>query len=244
MAVIGLPPFGEFELLPPETAVIRFDKYIRRLSNMFKAMDITDPERQKAMLPHYMGEQATDIFDTLTMPAVNPDDQTLNDVYKCATHAIKDHCEPHMSVDHLVYSIRKEVQNTSETVSEFYTRLVILAKRCDFQNSDLEIKRQIIQGTTSHRLQRKAIESSLSLADLLKHARAMEMSNEQNSVIEKKTHVNCVAQSNKKYFKPTQYTVRPNQTCGLCGGPYPHKCECRAKGKESRLCGRTNHLPR
>ena len=241
MAAIGLPPFGEFELLPRETAAIRFDKYIRRLSNMFKAMDITDPERQKAMLLHYMGEQATDIFDTLTMPAVNPDDQTLNDVYKCATRAIKEHFEPHKSVDHLVYSFRKEVQSTCETVSEFYTRLVILAKRCDFQNSDLEIKRQIIQGTTSHRLRRKAIESSLSLADLLKHARAMEMANEQTSVIEK-THVNYVAQSNKKHFKPTQYTVRPNQTCGLCGGPYPHKGECRAKGKECRLCGRMNHF--
>ena len=49
---------------------------------------------------------------------------------------------------------------------------------CD---SDLEIKRQIIQGTSSLRLRRKAIEQSLTLENVLKTARAMETANEHTS---------------------------------------------------------------
>ena len=56
---------------------------------------------------------------------------------------------------------RKENQKADESTAEFHTRLAILAKKCDFADTDLEIKRQIIQGTSSNRLRRKAVEKEL-----------------------------------------------------------------------------------
>ena len=68
MAAINLPNFPEFELHPRETAPMRFDKYIKRLNNMFEAMNITKDSQQKAMLLHYVGEETCDIFETLSVP--------------------------------------------------------------------------------------------------------------------------------------------------------------------------------
>ena len=61
---------------------------------------------------------------------------------------------------------------------------------CEFSNVGIEVKRQIIQGTSTFRLGHKAIEQSLSLEDLLKSARAMVPTNEQIYEMEKQQLVN------------------------------------------------------
>ena len=66
---INLPNFPEFDLHPRETIPTRFGKYKKRLDNLFAAMDITDANRKKAMFLHYVGEETSDIIDTLTVPA-------------------------------------------------------------------------------------------------------------------------------------------------------------------------------
>ena len=72
------------------------------------------------MLLHYVGDDVCDIFDTMTVPAPEPD--TNGDVYKSVIKAISDHFEPHKCVDHHVYNFRKEAQRPNEKTSEFYTR--------------------------------------------------------------------------------------------------------------------------
>jgi hypothetical protein len=242
----ALPNFPEFELLPRETAPIRFDRYVRKLDNLFMAMDIADPKRKKAMFLHYTGEQTVDVFETLTVPIVDNTNTALDDVHKCAVHAVRTHLEPQRSIDHLVYSFRKQTQESGENVNEFYTRLVLLARRCDFRDADLEIKRQIIQGTHSNRLRRKAIENSLSLEKLLKSARAMELADEHTSDMQKseRTAQANFIRSNKRYSYTHGYGQSSNSstTCGLCGGQYPHKGVCPAKGKECKKCNRMNHF--
>ena len=83
---INLPTFPEFDLQPRETVPTRFEKYHKRLNNLFAAMGIEEAPRKKAMLLHYVGEDVCDIFDTLTVPAPEPD--TNGDVYKSAVKAI------------------------------------------------------------------------------------------------------------------------------------------------------------
>ena len=65
---INLPTFPEFDLQPRETVPTRFEKYHKRLNNLFAAMGIEEAPRKKAMLLHYVGENVCDIFDTLTVP--------------------------------------------------------------------------------------------------------------------------------------------------------------------------------
>ena len=154
------------------------------------------------------------------------------------------------SVDHHVYVFRKETQKAGKNIIEFYTRLQLLARKCKFTNPELEIKRQIIQGTSSVRLRRKAIEKSLSLENLLKTARAMETADEQTSEIEKQQS-HAVTHGRNKPFKSSdskpKANPRPkrdfrNTKCGLCGGNYPHQGNCPAQGKRFLKCDKMNHF--
>ena len=86
------------------------------------------------MLLHYIGEETCDIFDTLTVP--EPDVDVGTDVYGIATKALVNHFEPQKCIDHHVYNFRKDTQKVGETVSEFFTRLQLSAKICEFEDND------------------------------------------------------------------------------------------------------------
>ena len=188
MTTINLPTFPEFELQPRDTAPTRFEKYVKRLNNMFTAMSITQASRKKAMILHYVGEETCDVFETLTVP----ESTEGSDEYKTAVKAFADYFEPQKCVDHHVYVFRQESQKSGENITEFYTRLQLLARKCEFANTDLEIKRQIIQGTSSVRLRRKAIEQNLNLEGLLKVASSMETADEQTREIENNNRTQLV----------------------------------------------------
>jgi hypothetical protein len=170
---VNLPTFTEFDLQPRETAPARFEKYVKRLGNLCVAMDITDPARQKAMFLHYVVEETCDVHDTLTIAYPTGEQGDPNE-YDLVVQALAGHLEPQRCTDHHVYSFRKEEQRTSESVTEFVVRLQLLAKKCEFPNTDVEIRRQVIQGTTKTRLRRKAIENGLTLEQLLIIDRCME----------------------------------------------------------------------
>ena len=145
---VNLPTFPEFDLQPRDTVPVRFEKYVKRLDNMFTAMNITRASQKKAMLLHYVGEETCDVFETLTVP----EPPEGSDEYKTAVKALADHFEPQKCMDYHVYVFRQETQKSGENIIEFYTRLQLLARKCQFADPELEMKRQIIQGTSSLRL--------------------------------------------------------------------------------------------
>ena len=92
LMAIALPTFQTFDLHPRETAPLRFERYVKRLENLFEAMSMTDANRRKALFLHYAGEPANDVYDTLDVPevtttAVNPE---TDNVFKCAVRAFKE----------------------------------------------------------------------------------------------------------------------------------------------------------
>ena len=208
-ASINLPNFPEFEPHPRETAPTRFEKYIKRLNNMFVAMNITKASQQKVMLMHYVGEETCDIFETLDVPEL-PEG---SDEFKTSVKALSDHFEPQKCVDHHVYVFRQQAQKSGENITKFYTHLQLLARKCEFSDPDLEIKRQIIQGMSSLRLRRKAIEQSLSLENLLKTAQAMETADKWTNEMEKQQS-HAVGHQNNFSVKPKKtshsFLVRRN----------------------------------
>ena len=135
------------------------------------------------------------------------------------------------------------MQKSHEKLTEFYTRLQLIARKCEFSDSDLEIKRQLIQGTISARLRRKVIEQSLTLDQILKNTRAMEAAGEQTIQIEKEQSnaVQYRVHTKSNYLKPVSEAKRSSQ-CGLCGGSYPHKGQCPAKGRRCPTCDKLNHF--
>ena len=127
---INLPTFSEFEPQPRDTAPTRFEKYVKCLNNMFTAMSITQASKKKAMLLHYVGEETYDVFETLTVPELTGE----SDEYRSAVKAFVDYFEPHKCVDHHVYMFRQESQKSGENITEFYIRLQMLARKCEFAN--------------------------------------------------------------------------------------------------------------
>ena len=135
--------------------------------------------------------------------------------------------------------LRQETQKSGESITEFCTRLQLLARKCQFADPELEIKRQIIQGTSSLRLRRKAIEQSLNLENLLKVARAMKTADEQTTEMEKQQS-NAVGYGRNKETDVQQKensrglpkSGLGNNRSGLCGGNYPRQGTCPAQGKK------------
>ena len=127
---VNLPTFSEFDLQPRDTVPVRFEKYVKRLDNMCTAMNITRASQKKAILLHYVGEETCNVFETLTVP----EPPEGSDEYKTAVKALADHLEPQKCVDYHVYVFRQETQKSGENIIELYTRLQLLARKCQFLN--------------------------------------------------------------------------------------------------------------
>ena len=131
-----------------------------------------------------------------------------------------------------------------EDASKSFVYLVHL----EFPNTELEIKRQIIQGTSSVRLKGKAIQQNLNLEGLLKAARYMETADEQTSKTDKQQS-HAVGHGNTKTSDDREESSNGppklgshNTKCGLCGGSYPHQGTFPAQGKKCMNCGKMNHF--
>ncbi|XP_048765085.2 uncharacterized protein LOC125672921 [Ostrea edulis] len=125
----------------------------------------------------------------------------------------------------------------------FHTRLRHLAEHCEFDDTEREIKSQIIQGCESSRLRRKTLrEPDISLQNILDSARAMEISQLQASGMEEqKDTVNTAKYKPIKHKKQLQ--VKKSTTCFNCGKAWPHKDHpCPAKDKECHKCKKTGHF--
>ena len=142
-----------------------------------------------------------------------------------------------------------------ETIDEYVTRLKEASTRCEFTDKNLEIKLQIVFGCISKRVRRKALSEDISLDDLVKFARAVELSSVQAEVIEDEKSEGLV----NKLHRPGVYSklhhsnkdVEQNNTgkkeCFSCGGKFPHDGggkNCPAYGKTCNRCTKLNHFGR
>jgi hypothetical protein len=82
-----------------------------------------------------------DVFETL------PGNEGDKNTYSKAKPLIKTYFQPKKNVELKVFSFRRCRQEPGENMDAFATRLLQLTTRCNFNDSDLEIKLQIIQGS-------------------------------------------------------------------------------------------------
>ena len=180
-------------------------KWKKSFENFLTAINVNEPKRQRALLLHYIGEAAYDIFDTL------PETGEAND-YKMAIEKLSAHFTPNKNIDYEVYLFRQEKQRSGETLDQYTTRLRKLASTCEFTNLGKQLKSQIILGCLSSRLRRRALrESALSLDQLLDIGRAMEISEKQASSIEKNGRTRRIFRSKPHRTWDTPRTTRSTQ---------------------------------
>ena len=109
-----------------------------------------------------------DIYETLS-PA------TIGDNYADTLKVLNDYFLPKKNVEFEVYKFRQTKQEVNESLDTYYTQLKQLAKYCQFDNIEKEIKSQIIQACLSNKVRRKALRySGITLQQILDFARAMD----------------------------------------------------------------------
>lgn len=137
------------------------------------------------------------------------------------------------------FEFRKKSQRPDETVDQYYTRLKIASKYCDFANEDEEITGHIIQSCTSERLRRQLLSvNKLKIADALSYGRTHDILEGQLKTLE-----TTQPQVNAMFHRPQQagaLAQAPTQCRGCGSHPHP-RAECPAQGKTCRLCGKLHH---
>ena len=197
---VQLPPFPLFNPDTDPTSVSqRWFKWVQCFTNFLLALNIDDKKRQRALLLHYAGEKVYVIFDTRLTDT--------GDDFETAVTKLTAHFSPKKNVDFETYRFRQATQLSGETIDQFVTRLRQLAAFCEFHNSEREIKAQVIQSCSSTRLRRRALrEEKITLDELLKFSRALEVSEHQAQSMENgkqpdnspKTGVNSLSYNNNR----------------------------------------------
>ena len=238
--------FPPFELSDAQSAGPRWKKWLNRFDNYMVAMDITESNRQKAMLLHFAGERVADIYDTM---------KEETDEYGDTKTKLTNYFAPQVNLHYEIYVFRNAKQEDTETVDQFCTRLRTLAATCEFTDIDRELHSQIIQNCQSQELRRRALRNpKMTLKELLALARTLEASEYQAADMTKtneSTSVNAITKQFKssggKYtHKGYGYKQPSTQSqCWNCGGQWPHpggRHSCPAHGKTCANCAKQNHF--
>ena len=170
---VALPNFAEFDVHSDGAVDTRWKKWLARFRNLLLALAVDNTKRQRALLLHYAGESVNEIFETLPDTDAGEDENP----FEKAVTALTNYFTPKKNREYEVYVFRKAKQESDESVAAFHTRLRRLAMTCEFENTDREIKTQIVQNCLSHKLRMKALQNpDLTLTQLLDAGKVTEMS--------------------------------------------------------------------
>ena len=256
--MVSLPDFPPFNVHEDANAGPRWKKWLTRFERLLCGLNITADKRKTALLLHYAGPDVDDIYDTLPTSS--------NEDYKTVVEKLNQYFSPQTNVAFEVFNFRQAKQKPDESLDSYHTRLRHLSQTCEFSDPDKEIKDHIILTCTSNSLRRRALRDNLNLPNLMKTGRALEISDRQASQVEKQefSSVNSVRYGNQQH-QNTEATGNPRsrfenqqtrnirgageqnrvkETCGNCGGTYPHFRACPARGKDCKSCGKIGHFAR
>lgn len=221
------PRIEKFQFDEITSAGLRWKTYSKRFQNMLKAFEIKKDAKKTALLLHYGGEHLFEIFNSF--PAEETEDKQFEDILKM----FDKYFNPKINVEYQIYLFRKAAQERDEPIDKFSARLRQLAASCNFNDTNREIKTQIIHNCWSQQLRRKALREEMSLEDILAAGRSLEIADKNASDMERKvTESEGVTTINKT----------KTLTCFKCGGKFPHENKCPAIGKKCRNCDNWNHF--
>ncbi|XP_068675612.1 uncharacterized protein [Montipora foliosa] len=222
----ALPTFPEFDVSETSTQAARWKKWLSRFETLLVAMNVTNKKRQRALLLHYAGEATNEIFDTLSNTTAGEG----QDPFDKAVEALTNYFTPRQNREYETYVFRQAKKENNVSISAFHTRLRQLAITNEFADVDREIKTQIVQSCSSHKLRTNALENpSYTLTQLLDAGKAMELSKAQAANIEEKQSVHKLSSFGGNTACPAYQA-----TCRACGKLSHFEAVCQSKGKRER----------
>ena len=190
---------------------------------------------------HLAGMKLQDIYATLPEPTA-PEGVVWNDC-EVAVKKLDLYFEYKPNVTFERHAFRKLSQRAGETVSQFATRLREQAEFCKFDDSDEQIRDQLVERITDDRLREKLLGTSgLTLDKALEMARQFETTELSAKGMSSSASAFRVSSSNQK-SRSVHTPVTKRIQCYNCGGDHKAKDEsCPARGKECRRCHKTGHF--
>lgn len=188
------------------TVGFRWQKWLDRFENYLVAVNINNAPRSKALLLHLAGERVYDIYEAICEPA---------DDFAAVKQKLTDHFKPMKDTALMIFHFREAAQKPGETIDQFLARLRGLARHCEFQDTDAEIRAQIVQKTSDKSLCREILKHpAWSLADVLTEARSREAAEHRALDIEERCSstpaaVNQVSVKRKDYSDKPQNFSKP-----------------------------------
>ena len=238
-----LPTYLPFDT-KKENRPVRWDKYTKRLENIFVAYNIIEDDRKVAILLSYAGEELNDIVDTFSEQDLQPADGQTR--YAKLVGKVTEYFNPTENTEIQKYIFRN-CQQKSDNIDEFYAELKSLAKTCNFNDSDAEIKSQLIMGCKSKKVREKGLSTpNITLPNLLSFARTQQITQDHERHKANAVSGNTFKSHNKSSHKSDlRSKTFSNKTCYNCGNKWPHsegQRSCPASGKTCTACGKMNHF--
>ncbi|CAG2222040.1 unnamed protein product [Mytilus edulis] len=213
----------------------------------------------------WVGEKGRDIYNTWQL--------SEDDAKKLSVHFDKflTYVQPKQNSLLARCKFRYETQS-SDTVEQFITRLKLIAKDCNFKDTDEMIRDSLIFGTSSPKVKEKLLNEgdTLTLEKAIQIAQAFEYSQGQlkemknlepstvvhelnlprhsqyNSASSRKNHKTSdrtrTGPVNQNRVKVEPHRYSSQQGCGNCGRRHSKHEECPAKGKKCNSCQKWNHF--
>ena len=212
---------------------------------MFTAQALTDQNRMKAALLFFGGPRLTQLCGTLPELVKPEEGEEITGAFDIAVGKLNIFFKQRSSTLVEKIRFRQEKQLENETMDDFVTRLRISGKYCAFEKLEEEVAQVAIANCYSHKLRKRLLGiKELTIEAVLKESRfyeKIESDSKQWVANRENTHRDNVQvittdKDRRVIFK------KKVLACFNCGGEYPHKSVCPAKGKECRNCGKLNHF--
>lgn len=194
------------------------------------------------MLKYLIGPEGREVYKTLTFEQEETE-RTVNEVIE----AFDVYCRPkkNETVERFKFNMRTQ---GDETLEKYVTDLKTLAMTCKFGDlCDSLIRDRIVCGVRDTSLRERLLRTDgLTCDKAIEIARAVEVTKQSVSALDKASPVTTVHKVQKSYRKRPQVPAKhskPVKECIYCGRVHELKKElCPAYGKTCLKCKNTNHF--
>ena len=170
----GVAPFdckGNSSALGP-----RWKKWLQSFQYFLVAKGVVNDAQKKALLLHTAGIEVQELYETLTDPgpAEEFEEDTATDFEK-TVRTLNAYFVTKLNEPYERHVFRSMAQQERETVGQFIARLRKQVQNCNFANSDVDIRDQVIDKCGSSELRKKLLaKEHLTFQKVQEVARSME----------------------------------------------------------------------
>ena len=221
-------------------------QYVERLDQYFLANEITDEDKQRAILLSVCGSKTYSLLRDILQPKKPAQTEIKNIIEE-----LKKHYNPRPSEIVERFKFHSRLRKEGESVATFVAGLRNLSEHCNFRESLEDMLRdRLVCGINNHQIQRRLLaETELTYQKAVELALAMESASKNVGDLHvSKTNANPgtpTEQIDKVTHGKQASMWKKNQDCYRCGGNHePSACKfkdakcynCQKKGHTAKKC--------